>query len=400
MAEAVVRLNSKKIFGVLAVALAASAPLLPQEESPYGDHPRLGGGVGSLRSKIVRGPSEEVQPPDVLTLKGGQRVEAYFLNVYGDRLVYYVKETDRSWLREETLRSEVETIDFQQYLDKDPVAPRKVERARKQPARKLDLLSGVFRGQIGRDTYWTLSFQSELDKYLEFSEDATDYGTIEIETSYLQRVEEGLPPSLLPRGSTQGGKTEYYRWPRSRFARSHEVHAVGKYYLFAPGSIANDDWVLTVAGVIQSEVDHGRDTSLFTTEVPDETFMLYFNPEKSTFRLEWSNVGGWTWTSLVGPEFVRLPRARPLIEDDLVLPPQETLPPRTPVRFQRTDGKQEFARDAAQGLPEAKEPSRSPSDRSPSDRDRGAGLGRTRTSSALVWKTDSWRQPQYRLGTR
>jgi hypothetical protein len=141
-----------------------------------------------------------------LTLKGGQRVEAYFLNVYGDRLVYYVKETDRSWLREETLRSEVETIDFQQYLDKDPVAPRKVERARKQPARKLDLLSGVFRGQIGRDTYWTLSFQSELDKYLEFSEDATDYGTIEIETSYLQRVEEGLPPSLLPRAARKAAR--------------------------------------------------------------------------------------------------------------------------------------------------------------------------------------------------
>ena len=49
------------------------------------------------------------------------------------------------------------------------------------------------------------------------------------------------------------------------------------------------------ANVLQTEVDHGRDTSFQTDWIPDETFILYFTPERRAFRLAWSNVGNWTW---------------------------------------------------------------------------------------------------------
>src|SRR6058998_3747000 len=72
-----------------------------------GDDPRLGGETGKSRYRIARGPSEEVQVPDVITLKDGRKLEAYFLNIYGDSFVFYVKETERSWLREVASRSDI-----------------------------------------------------------------------------------------------------------------------------------------------------------------------------------------------------------------------------------------------------------------------------------------------------
>ncbi len=316
---------SKRVLCALGVLLSTFAARA--DEDPYGDHPRLGGREGRLRSWISRAPSEEVQTPDVITLKGGVKREAYFLNVYGDRFVYYVKETARTWLREEVQRTEVESVDFSQYLDQDPVAPRKVERARKQPAVKNDVLSGVFRASQGRGTRWTASFQSELDKFLEYSEDATDYGTVELESSFVQQVERDLPPAVLPRGSTRGGRDSCAVWPRKTFTRSHEVRAKGKYYLYAPGTVNNEDWVLVLSEVIQSEIDHGRDTSIFTTVIPDETFIVAFSPEKDTFRLAWSNVGGWTWSSLVGIAFERLADAPAWGEDAWPFPRRGAAPP-------------------------------------------------------------------------
>ena len=249
-------------FRMLSVlCFLASANLLTAGENPYSDHPRLGGMQGQLRSRIRRAPSEEVETPDVITLKGGVKREAYFLSVYGDRLVYYIKETSRSWLREEVQRSEVEAIDFEQYLPTDPVLPRKIERAEKQPSKKDDLLSGVFTARQGRRIEWMASFQSEIDKYLEYSEDATDYGSVELASKFIDSVDAELPDELIPQGGRQYGKYNTVTTKREAYLRTHAVKATGKYYLYAPGSIHNEDWVLVLAAVIQTEVDHsGRET--------------------------------------------------------------------------------------------------------------------------------------------
>src|SRR5512145_2144400 len=74
------------------------------------DDPRLGGPRGRLRSRVVRAPGEVVEVPDVLTLKDGTSLEAYWLAAYGDRLVFFVKETEGSWLREEVSRADVAEV--------------------------------------------------------------------------------------------------------------------------------------------------------------------------------------------------------------------------------------------------------------------------------------------------
>ncbi|MBI4607343.1 MAG: hypothetical protein HY721_35705 [Planctomycetes bacterium] len=298
----------------LAVGGALFAGAARAGEEPYGSHPRLGGRAGRSRSYISRHPSEAVPIPDVVTLKGGLRHEAYFLSVYGDRLVYYVLETDRSWLREEVAREEVEAIDFEQYLETNPVAPRKIEPARKQPVPKESILSGVFSARQGRSTRWTAVFHSEIDVPLDYSEDSTEYGTFEIESATAEEMDErDLPPRLLPRGGTWWGTQDRVaaRPPRHR-ARSHTVRSTGKYYLHAPGTVANDEWVLVLSGVIQNETDHGEETMLSTVNIPDEILILYFSPARNSFRLAWSNLGAWTWTSIVGLPFERLEASAPV----------------------------------------------------------------------------------------
>ena len=232
---------------------------------------------GRLRSRIRRAPSEAVEIPDVITLKGGGKREAYFLSIYGDRIVYYVPETNRSWLKEEVQRSEVETIDFETYLPTDPLLPRKLERAAKQPVTKDDILSGVFTARQGRHIEWMASFQSEIDKYLDYSEDATDCGSFDLQSKFVEAVDDELPEELIPQGGRHLGKYNTVTTKREAYLRTHAVKATGKYYLLAPGAVHNKDWVLVLASVIQTEVDHqGRETTLFTTSVPDETFSLYF----------------------------------------------------------------------------------------------------------------------------
>lgn len=261
-----------------------------------GDDPRLGGETGKFRYRITRRASEEVEVPDVITLKDGRKLEAYFLNIYRDSFVFYVKETERSWLREVASRSDIAAVDFHQYLEKDPVAPKKIAAAVKQPVPKDDFLSGVFTGAQGRYTRWKATFQSEADKRVDSSEDATDYGTVELESVFHQRV--------------------------GQSSRSHEVHRRGKYYLYAPGTVNNQEWVLVLSEVLESEADKaGLETSLFTTYIPDETLILYFSPERDSFRLQWSNLGAWTWSSITQVNFQR-------VSDEGQPPFKATSPPR------------------------------------------------------------------------
>jgi hypothetical protein len=272
----------KRFLWVLGLVLGAG--FLPAQEAAREPDPRLGGAKGRLRYRVVRGPAEEIEAPDVLTLKDGRKVEAYFLNVYGDWLVFYVKDDERSWLKEELPRSEVAAVDFDQYLPKDPLLPASIEAAAKQPVPKDDFLTGAFEAAKGRSARFQLKFTSEIDKLFNYTEDATDYGTVEVES----------------RSASGWGKD----------ARSHEVSGWGRYYLYAPGSINNKEWVLLLSEVVVREVDRGFDTVLFTNVVPDEAFICKLNPEKDSFQLEWSNLGSWTWSALTGMTFRRVEAER------------------------------------------------------------------------------------------
>jgi hypothetical protein len=321
------------------LGLITAAALLPAQEPD----PRLGGAKGRLRYRIVRGPAEEIEVPDVLTLKDGRKLEAYFLNVYGDWLVFYVKDDERSWLKEELPRTEVVSVDFDQYLPKDPLLPRSIGPSSKQPVPKDDFLGGVFEAAKGRNTRFKLTFTSEIDKLFNYTEDATDYGTVEVESQ----------------SASGSGKD----------ARSHEVGGSGRYYLYAPGSINNSEWVLLLSEVVVREVDKGFDTTLFTNVVPDEAFICRFDPVKDAFRLEWSNLGSWTWSSLTDMTFRRTGVDRPPREE--------------PVR-QRTPGRREFVeREPTLVLASraAPPPERKPVSEQPASR---------------RWRTDDWKPPPRR----
>jgi hypothetical protein len=252
------------------------------EEAPddsWKDNPRIGGAQGMLRYRIARAPYEFVETPDVVTLKDGTKLEAYFLQTYGDWFVFYVKETGQSWLKEEVPRALVARVDFDQYLERDPVEPRVIERAKKQPVPKDEILAGTFTARRGRFSTWRMTFRSEVDKQRPHSEDATEYGIFEVESH-----------------SDQSTAT-------SRF--EHKTRSSGKYFLYAPGTVNNKDWVLVLAEVVQSEVDKGKDIVVFTDTMADETMIIDFSDEADAFRLEWSNLGGWSWTSLVDLRFRR-----------------------------------------------------------------------------------------------
>ena len=236
--------------------------------------PRLVDPRGQSRYRVVRSANEAVEVPDVVTLKNGVKLEAYFLQVYGSWLVFYVKETDRSWLKEEVPRSEVTGIEFHQYLERDPVEPKVIERAKKQPVRKEDVLSGVFTAKEGSHSTWRLTFLSEIDAVRDFAEDSTDYGTVEFESRSLRKV-----------------------------GRTSEVRGEASYFLYAPNTVNNKDWVLVLSEIVHTEVERGRTVTLSTSSLPDETFILRFGPDRKTFELEWSNLGNWTWGALVDKRF-------------------------------------------------------------------------------------------------
>jgi len=258
-------------FGLSALAAAAAEPV------PGSGH--LYDASGRLRYRIARHSSEVVDVPDVITLKDGSKLEAYFLHVYRDWFVFYLKETETSWVREEIPRSEVKAVDAYQYLPEDPTSPRQIVAAAKQPVPKEAVLAGVFAAE-SRNSRWRLTFRSRIDRHAGWSEDATDYGEVTIESSFSQRA---------------GGKL-----------LSRRTEARAGYNLYRPGTVRNDEWVLVLFDIVQRESDQeGREITLGTTLVSDETFILYFSPQEDAFRLAWSNLGGWTWASLTGIRFER-----------------------------------------------------------------------------------------------
>jgi hypothetical protein len=291
-------LERRAVSLLLGLFAITGSTILADEADPLRD-PRLGGSPGRLRYRVVRSPTEEVPAPDVLTLDDGTRLEAYFLETYGDWFVFYVKEGGTSWLKEELPRKRVTSVNLQSYLPQDPIQPKRIEAAEKQPVPKDDILHGVFTAARGRrqPIDFRLSFTSETDKIGEFVEDATDFGVVELES-----------------------RTRDKSWDSER---SHAVRGMGRYHLYAPGSVNNTDWVLVLSQMVQYERDRqGRETVLTTSSILDETFIVRFDPEKESFRLEWSTVGEWTWASLLGMTFTR--------RDDTELAPPPRTSPRSP----------------------------------------------------------------------
>lgn len=247
--------------------------------------PRLGGAKGRLRYRVVRAPYELVETPDVVVLRDGTELEAYFLEAYGDWLVFYVKESANSWVKEEIPRSYVERIDFEQYLTRDPIEPPSIERARKQPVAKEEILSGAFEGSRGRFTRWKIVFRSEIDTYSNHTEDATEYGEFEVRSDRCQDID------------------------GTRYA--HGTRAFGRYSLYAPGTVNNRDWVLVLSEVVYSRIDRSPEAGFATERLPDESFVVRFGPEKDSFQLDWSTLGHGSWSALVGIPFERSPSAEP-----------------------------------------------------------------------------------------
>jgi len=303
-----VRYSVRRAICLLPLLGLAGTALLADEADPYRD-PRVGGQPGRLRYRIVRSPAEDVPTPDVLTLDDGRKVEAYFLEPYGDWFVFYVKESGTSWLKEELPRSRVVSVNLHSYLPQDPIQPKRIEAAEKQPVPKDDILHGVFTASRGRrqPIDYRITFTSETDKIGEYVEDSTDYGVVEVVS-----------------------RTRDKSWNP---ARSHAVRGMGRYHLYAPGSINNSDWVLVLSQMVQYEKDQdGRETTLTTSSILDETFIVRFDPEKDSFRLEWSTVGEWTWGSLLNMTFARrdaieptpppkseprAPRSKPILAEDV-----------------------------------------------------------------------------------
>jgi len=84
--EQEVNVSSKVLLACLAV-LAAAQPLAAQGlPRTYTD---------GKRALISRGPDEVPPVPDVMTLKDGRRLEAYFLATYRHKVVYYLRVDER-----------------------------------------------------------------------------------------------------------------------------------------------------------------------------------------------------------------------------------------------------------------------------------------------------------------
>ena len=257
----------------------------------------------TYRSRVVRGWNEEVPRPDVLVLTDGTEIEAYFLQAYRQRVVYYEKESQRSWIRAELPRSRIALVRYGEYLDKDPAGP-VIRVARKQPTAKRNVLAGSFTGHQDDDTVWTMTFHSESHKPAARGEDAVEYGTFVLKSRRVQ-----------PDGSYEGTS-----W------------SAGEYALFAPNSVRNNEWVLTVSEVAHNERDRTDHASFFTSSLPDDAFIVRFSPRRDSFRLLWSNLSSGAWTSLPQIEFRHTETTPP--QRTPYEPVRRTIKPRERVRLQ------------------------------------------------------------------
>ena len=266
-------------LGALIAVAGANADLDAQAIQPAAPIQLHEGGVApeeipdAFRSRIYRSPGEETPVPDVLVLKNGQKIEAYFLQAYTGRLVFYFKENARYFVREEIPRSKVASVLYEQYLEHDPTELRLIKRGRKQPVRKKNVLAGKYKGVQDRYTTWFVVFHSETNKPLPYAEDATEYGTFVIES---------------------------YRTMPSGYA--NKTWNMGRYSLYAPKTVNNEEWALELTQVTHSERDRTDHVSWFSGSIQDDILIVQFSP-RGGFRLAWSNLSSGAWTTLPQVEF-------------------------------------------------------------------------------------------------
>jgi hypothetical protein len=157
---------------------------------------------------------------------------------------------------------------YEQYVERDATESRLIKRSRKQPVRKKNVLSGKYKGVQDRYTIWDVVFHSETNKPLPYAEDATEYGTFVIESH-----------RTMPSGY------------------SNETWDMGRYSLYAPKTVNNEEWVLELTQVTHSERDRTDHVSWFSGSIQDDILIVQFAP-RGGFRLEWSNLSSGAWTIL------------------------------------------------------------------------------------------------------
>lgn len=334
------------------LALTFAVVIFGTEAGAQGGAP---GPSSGKRYLIARGPNEFVPPPDILILDDGSRIEAHFLAFYGERAVYFVEEGDRFWTRREVPRARVTLVERGQYLERDPLEPLSIRKSTKQPVPKREVLSGVFTGLQGRHTHWRIAFHSELNKLSDSAEDATELGRFHLRSTFEKTAGE-------------------------RF--SHEVLATGNYHLYAPGTVRNEDWLLVLTDIVESDRNHAPEQSYSTRTLPYEALMVSFSPDQETFRLAWSTIGESAWAAITQVEFRRLPSA-----PRAWLPGGTTLPDG---RVERAEHDRLLIR--ARGGPSG---SGDGSARPPG----GSRLGATRRLESRIGR-EGWGPPPSRWGTR
>ncbi len=266
-------------LGALIAVAGANTDLEAQAIQPSASIQLHEGGVApeeipdAFRSRVYRNPGEETPIPDVLVLKNGLKIEAYFLQAYANRLVFYFKENGRSFVREEIPRSKVASVLYEQYVERDSSEARLIKRSRKQPVRKKNVLAGKYKGVQDRYTMWDVVFHSETNKPLPYAEDATEYGTFVIESH-----------RTMPSGY------------------ANETWNMGRYSLYAPKTVNNEEWVLELTQVTHSERDRTDHVSWFSGSIQDDILIVQFSP-RGGFRLAWSNLSSGAWTILPQVEF-------------------------------------------------------------------------------------------------
>ena len=120
---------------------------------------------------------------------------------------------------------------------------------------------------------WTLTFRSETNKPLAYSEDATEYGSVVIE------------------GKRDDRDTEYKSRTRS----------IGTYELYAPGTVNNSEWVLYLSKMAHYEKERfAREGTWNSGVLSDDILIVEFrDQERDSFQLHWSNHSSKAWGSLV-----------------------------------------------------------------------------------------------------
>ena len=226
--------------------------------------------------------------PDLLFFKDGYVAEAWDLKIEGIGLEYNVLGRDQQKIPKRRQKYEVVNIQFGRTLEdflndqkqtKESRSP-VVAPAKQQPVRHQEILAGKFYAKQGRYTKWSCTFTSQLNKYYPHARNATEYGTFVLRSVMEQPVSD-------------------------KVVHKNEVLAKGKYFLYAPETFGNTDWVLNLTEVSYTENDISPRQSIYTERLRDEVFILKLSKDFNVFHLEWANQEGWQWTSPTQQTFYR-----------------------------------------------------------------------------------------------